>query len=842
MCPNPQRSYIAPDSPMPVDAQLPSSNGTPSKLGRFELKRLLGRGAQAAVWLAHDPLLQREVALKLLHVPDGTDIHPEAEQWLQEARNLSRLTHPHIATLFEAGIYDKRPGLVLEYVAGESLAQRLKSTGAMPPEQAVNTAIEVLGALEAAHRLGVVHRDLKPGNILIEPGGHVKVTDFGLAVQTGAGATQLPAAAAPGVVGTPGYLSPESARGEPPHPVSDVFSAGLVLADMLLGKPLVAEADPYRAIYRAAHEDLRLPLDTAHPLDDNLRALVNRSLARDPDLRFPTAADMAEALTRWIESPGEDALAHAGDAPGNATLDFLMRRMRRTSDFPAMSEQILRVQTLASSENESINGLTNEILKDVALTNKVLRIVNSAHFSHVGAGHINTVSRAVSLIGFSGVRNVATSLVLMDHMENKAHANQLKTEFARALLAATLAADLRPPNLREGEELFIGALFQNLGRMLAEFYLPEEARQVRQAMGGPHRPDEDAAARMVLGITYEALGQGVGKAWGLPDTLLRLMRKVATVPPSRTPTDTLERMHWTTGAANDLANVFLHTPDDQLTGNLRKTAARYAAVLGMPTDQIEKLSLAARRKLATTANAIGLKVGPTSPANRLLVNPAPEPTPADPGVPGATALTATATPAYRTPQDAAQAAKAPAQPSVASVNEDTDAMLAQGIQDVSNALVADQVNLNDVLRMILESMYRAMSFRMVLLCLKDPRTGLLQGRIGLGEGSAEAARQFRVDLGEPRNLFTLVSNKGADTLIHQAADIKVVQNLPLWYQQHIHAGSFLLLPLQSKGSAFGLIYADKTNADSIVLDDKGLSLLKTLRNQAVMAFRQVQRG
>lgn len=169
-------------------------------------------------------------------------------------------------------------------------------------------------------------------------------------------------------------------------------------------------------------------------------------------------------------------------------------------------------------------------------------------------------------------------------------------------------------------------------------------------------------------------------------------------------------------------------------------------------------------------------------------------------------------------------------------------MLAQGIQDVSNALVADQVNLNDVLRMILESMYRAMSFRRVLLCLKDPRTGLLQGRIGLGEGSAEAARLFRVDLGEPRNLFALVSNKGADTLIHQAADVKVVQNLPQWYQQHIHAGSFLLLPLQSKGSAFGLIYADKTNADSIVLDDKGLSLLKTLRNQAVMAFRQVQRG
>ncbi|MBY0465523.1 MAG: serine/threonine protein kinase, partial [Burkholderiales bacterium] len=172
----------------------------------------------------------------------------------------------------------------------------------------------------------------------------------------------------------------------------------------------------------------------------------------------------------------------------------------------------------------------------------------------------------------------------------------------------------------------------------------------------------------------------------------------------------------------------------------------------------------------------------------------------------------------------------------------TSALLAQGIQDVSNALVAEQVNLNDVLRMILETMFRAMSFRLVLLCLRDARTGTLQGRLGLGDGGAEAARLFKVDLSDAHNLFSLVSNKGLDTLIHQTADAKVMQNLPAWYRQGIHAGSFMLLPLQLKGAPFGLIYADKAQADSIVLDDKGLSLLKTLRNQAVMAFRQAQRG
>lgn len=831
---------------MPTPAHLQTATGTPSSLGRFVLRKPLGRGAQAAVWLAHDPLLQRDVALKLLHAPTDGPAPAEAQQWLLEARNLSRLVHPNIVTLFEADEYDHRPGLVLEYVNGPSLAQHLKITGGIPQNRAVRTMIEILGALDAAHQQGVVHRDLKPSNILLDAGGHAKVTDFGLSVRTGMAAGGE-AALPPGVVGTPGYLSPEAARGEAPQPVNDVFSAGLVLAEMLMGKPLVAETDPYRAIYRVAHEDLLLPTDPAHPVDDNLRALVHRALARDPSLRFASAADMAEALNNWINAPGDDPGAEASETPTNATLEFLLRRMRRTSDFPAMSEQILRVQNLTSSESESITGLTNEILKDVALTNKVLRIVNSAHFSHVGAGHINTVSRAVSLIGFAGIRNVATSLVLLDHMENKAHANQLKGEFLRALLAASLAADLRPPQLREGEEVFIGALFQNLGRMLTEFYLPDEAQQVRQATAGPHHPNEDVAAKAVLGITYESLGQGVGKVWGLPDNMLRLMRKVATVPPSRPPADTMERMHWVTGAANDLADVFLHAPDDQLATLVRKTAARYAAVLGQSTDAIERAAIQARDKLATTADAIGLRVPKQSPAARLLH--APSPPVVDTGVPGAAELTATplptpaVAPAY-TPGTPPPPALTTAQADTArqAQAEHTSALLAQGIQDVSNALVADQVNLNDVLRMILESMYRAMSFRQVLLCLKDTRTGTLQGRLGLGEGAAEAARLFKVDLNEAHNLFALVSNKGMDTLIHQTSDAKVAQNLPGWYRQHIHAGSFMLLPLHVKGAPFGLIYADKAQADSITLDDKGLSLLKTLRNQAVMAFRQAQRG
>jgi hypothetical protein len=157
----------------------------------------------------------------------------------------------------------------------------------------------------------------------------------------------------------------------------------------------------------------------------------------------------------------------------------------------------------------------------VALTNKLLRMVNSAHFRHAGGGTISTVSRAVALIGFAGVRNLALSLVLLEHMQNKQHASQLKEEFLRALMAGTLAGALAPL-ARETEETFIGALFQNLGRLLTEFYFPEEAQQIR--LLGEQGTERDAAAQRVLGLGLQDLAVGRGPAWGLPDSLQRVMR------------------------------------------------------------------------------------------------------------------------------------------------------------------------------------------------------------------------------------------------------------------------------------------------------------------------------
>jgi hypothetical protein len=169
-------------------------------------------------------------------------------------------------------------------------------------------------------------------------------------------------------------------------------------------------------------------------------------------------------------------------------------------------------------------------------------------------------------------------------------------------------------------------------------------------------------------------------------------------------------------------------------------------------------------------------------------------------------------------------------------------MLAAGIQDITNTMVSDGFRLNEVLRMILETMYRGLGFRRVVFCLRDPKTDALTGRFGLGDAADAVVKGFKVPLratgGVPTDLFGAVCAKGADTLITDATAANIAQRLPAWYRAQVNAPAFLLLPLTMKNASFALIYADSARAGGIVLDEKELSLLRTLRNQAVMAFRQ----
>jgi|CXWL01.1.fsa_nt_gi serine/threonine protein kinase len=815
-------------------AKVPAPGST---LGRFELRQVLGQGAQSVVWRAFDPRLEREVAIKIMRASQGVDDRALA-QWLQEARSVSRLQHANIVPVFEADVQDQQPYLVFEYVAGRTLADLIRKQGALPSADAARLMIDVLDALVVAHAAGVVHRDLKPTNILINGAGKAMVTDFGIAERTSNSAD--PRAGTPGC-GTPGYLSPEAAVGASPCATMDIFSAGIVLVEMLSGKPLIAERDPYRAIYQVVHEQLMLPADLPREVDDRLRAIAMRALAREPAQRHASAQVFRDELARWAASasgaPSAEGETSSGQlGAGSGTLDFLLRRMRHKTDFPAMSDSMVRIQGMASSDKESVGSITNEILKDVALTNKLLRLVNSAHYAR--GSSISTVSRAVSLVGLNGIRNMALSLVLLEHMQDKAHANLLKEEFLRSLMAGSIASELCQ-NVRDAEEAFIGSMFQNLGRMLAEFYFPEEAAAIRtRTLARQNSQSEALASVSVLGLSYEALGTGVAKVWGLPVSIQRCMLKPSGEPPGRVAEDGAERMRWIAAAANATADALLHCPTPELDLRLAGVVTRFAKTLGVSPKDMQTATTTARQKLVEMAHAMDLKVIPGSAAARLLMAPDAMAV-ADVGTSGsldqAEAGDSLAPLALHATQPMGQIELASA---VAGQGVNLAEVLTAGIQDITNAMVED-LRLSDVLRMIIETMYRAMSLQRIVFCMRDVKTDALTGRFGLGADVDKLVSCFKIALQTAQpDLFSAVCNKGADTMISDATDARMAARLPAWYQQAVHAPTFLLLPLHIKGKPFGLIYADKASAGALVLNEKELALLRTLRNQAVMAFKQ----
>ncbi|MDP2000165.1 MAG: HDOD domain-containing protein, partial [Rhodoferax sp.] len=482
-----------------------------------------------------------------------------------------------------------------------------------------------------------------------------------------------------------------------------------------------------------------LPQNLGAGVDDRLRAIVLRALALDPAQRHPGAKVFGDELLQWSgAAPPIDgeAAQQAADA-GNGTLEFLLRRMRHKSDFPALSESIVRIQGMATSETESVSSVTNEILKDVALTNKLLRLVNSAHFAR--GGSISTVSRAVTLVGFNGIRNMALSLVLLEHMQDKAHASVLKEEFLRSLMAGTVAGELSPVS-KESEETFIGAMFQNLGRLLAHFYFPEEATTIRTLVTSPRQPVSEAtASASVLGLSYEALGVGVAKSWGLPDGIQKCMKRPQGPPPTRAPVDAGERLRWTALVGNDVADILLHTNPKEVDARILQVARHYAKTLGVNPADVQNATVVARKKLVEMARAMDIRVIAGSAASKLLKLP----TEASNGHGEADDTHADSL--LPLELHATEVAVLPAVSAPAAATQHVSQTLTSGIQDITNAMVED-FNLSDVLRMVLETMLRAMDFQRIVFCLRDAKTDTLTGRFGLGKDVESLAKAFQIPL------------------------------------------------------------------------------------------------
>ena len=260
---------------------------------RYRLERRLGVGGMATVQLAFDTRLERYVAVKLLaeHLAEDASF---VSRFKREALAAARLVHPNIVQVFDFGSdrHSSRQFIVMEFVDGHSCAELLRDKGPMPPRDAVEILCQACRGLDYAHRNGVVHRDVKPGNLLVNTDGVVKLADFGIAKA----AEQSDITKVGSVLGTAAYLSPEQARGEPAGPASDLYALGVVSYQLMAGKlPYEAASLTDLARLQEAGPPPRLT-DDVRDVPPALSAVVARALARDPERRYADAAEMEDAL------------------------------------------------------------------------------------------------------------------------------------------------------------------------------------------------------------------------------------------------------------------------------------------------------------------------------------------------------------------------------------------------------------------------------------------------------------------------------------------------------------------------------------------------------------------
>lgn len=499
--------------------------------------------------------------------------------------------------------------------------------------------------------------------------------------------------------------------------------------------------------------------------------------------------------------------------------EFLLDRIRHLNDFPALAESIGTINRIASSEEESIASLSNHILKDFALTNKLLKLVNSASFAHFGGGNISTVSRAVALLGFDAVKNVALTLLLFDHLKDRKHALHLKDEFLHALFSGVLAREVSHRALARGtEEAFICAMFHNFGRLLAMHYFTEEDRETHRIMIGRHI-DEDAASSRVLGFSYRELGMAVAREWCFPEQIIYSM---GTLPEGdvQFPASNMDKLRMLAVFANALCETIAHTSCEDMPYEIRAIVARFSEGLPLTEGQLLEAVEKAMNEVVQYANIIQINLQKTPFGRRISLT---EENSHIRNMLGCAVPPGKEESEYGEDSDAG--------------DDEALGILSAGIVDISDALV-DESPLSNTLHVILETLYRGLGFRHVLLCTVDAYRNTMEARFGFGAEIEALVPNFRFPLAGPPDVFRAAVTKGVDIIIADIDHPGVRESIPEWYRHATSTPTFVLFPLNIRNVPVALIYADKSDAGAIAFSESERGLIRTLRNQALLAIRQ----
>jgi serine/threonine-protein kinase len=325
---------------------------TPKRIGRYKILGELGRGAMGVVYKAEDPALDRVVALKTISLAEAEGRKDYEKRFMLEAKAAGKLTHPNIVTIFEFGEEDDLAYMAMELLEGTELRERMRAN-ALPASEAVDIALQVAEGLAFAHEHGIVHRDVKPGNIMLLERGPVKIMDFGIARmrhadhKTSAGM----------VLGTPRYMSPEQISGQPVDQRSDIFSLGVVLHEMLTGGSLFAGRDVDQIAHNVTYVEHAPPSRSNPGVPQMLDFVVARALKKDPAVRYQDAYEMcADLRDALAEMKGRAPARGADEAERTQTLK-MEAGAKEAPLAPAASQIVADTRLPLSRQFDSVAAL-----------------------------------------------------------------------------------------------------------------------------------------------------------------------------------------------------------------------------------------------------------------------------------------------------------------------------------------------------------------------------------------------------------------------------------------------------------------------------------------------------
>ncbi len=796
-------------------------------ISRFEIVQALGTHSLGAEYLVSDDQNQ---PFNLVRVEAAI---PELDTMLQELGLVKSLEHENIVPLNDFIIHQDRLYLVYPNVEGQSLSEVLRSERRIDPLLVAKIMSDVLAGLDYAFRLGVTHLRLNPECVILTPDGVPRIRGFGI----GHAIVHAPSDVEVLRGLLRGYVAPEWITGGEFSGASDIFSVGMMIYALVTGELQVESASVHKVLMntdKVAHS----PSNNGIEIDTKIVSVILRAISKDPKDRYPDAFSMIEEIQGYID-PEWKSKSHPKvlDKVTHSKVDYLLSRMRSKSDFPVLSATISEINKVVTNDKSSTNHLTQIILQDFALTNKLLQLVNTVSYGQFG-GNIHTISKAVTILGFDTVRNVAMTLILFDFLQNKSQASQLKDEVILSFFSGIVASNISGQgNQRLAEEVMICSMFINLGELLTTFYFYDESQKISRLMG--EGESESRAVLNVLGISYNELAIEVARSWSFPNRLLIGMRKLSDGVIDK-PTSELETMSTIVNLANELCGLACKTSSLDKTRNLRALKRRYEKAFSFSEQQLSDILDKGFKELQARSHIMRIDLSQCQLITQAKLwmkerASVKEDRPFD-----ASSIEAKDESKPYSSEEAKSSSLLNVIDAVQSGYQhaiDSETVLSSGIHDVINTLVGDY-QVNDIVQMLLETMYRAMGFDRAIFLFADTKKNRMSAKFGFGKGVDEIQSKFNIPLDFQLDVFHLSIQKGLDVLIEDVDAENIKSKIPAWYNEHIRSKSFLLLPVVIKEKPFGIFYADRMEAKSMDITTRQLTLLKTLRNQAILAIKQ----